>query len=171
MPYLWGLQLPPSTIQRYVQYNLYDLYIIFSFLPHKWAGCDIFAIAFQVLSRNFIAAMRKKRPGLLNDYLLHQDNAPSHKSAYTQAMMDKLNMKTVDHPPYSPDLAPNDFYLFPTLKAELRGRRMGSIEEIQNTVCSVFKSIPKDSFRRSFLTWVHRWEKCLRYKGEYFEKM
>ena len=40
-------------------------------------------------------------------------------------------MTVVPHPPYSPDLAPSDFFLFPKLKMKLKGRRIQTLEEIQ----------------------------------------
>ena len=84
--------------------------------------------------------------------------------------MDELGLTQLDHLPYSPDLAPNDFYLFPTLKRQLRGIRMDSLDELRKRVLSVFRSIQKDDYKKLFNTWVERWQKYVKYKGEYFEK-
>jgi hypothetical protein len=40
-------------------------------------------------------------------------------------------MAVIPHPPYSPDLAPCDFFFFPKMKLKLKGRRFDTIEEIQ----------------------------------------
>jgi hypothetical protein len=40
-------------------------------------------------------------------------------------------MAIIPHPPYSPDLATCDFFLFPKMKLKLKGRRFDTIEEIQ----------------------------------------
>ena len=53
----------------------------------------------------------------------------------------KLGIKTVLHPPYSPDLAPCDFWLFPKLKENLRGCRYETIEEMKETVTTVIDTL------------------------------
>jgi histone-lysine N-methyltransferase SETMAR len=68
----------------------------------------------QVLRRDLARAVQKKRPGTsLSDYLLHQDNAPAHVSQMTRLEMVLMDLEMVAHPPYSPDLAPMDFSIFP----------------------------------------------------------
>ncbi|GFX94317.1 mariner Mos1 transposase [Trichonephila clavipes] len=61
--------------------------------------------------------------------LLHQDNALSHTSAVVMVEIQELQFELLDHPPYSPDLAPSDFFLFPHLKIALGGQRFSSNEE------------------------------------------
>ncbi|EFN86181.1 hypothetical protein EAI_11269, partial [Harpegnathos saltator] len=48
--------------------------------------------------------------------ILHQDNASSHTSAQTRDFLRTEKVELMGHPPYSPDLAPNDFFLFPQIK-------------------------------------------------------
>ena len=48
--------------------------------------------------------------------LFHQDNAPAHKSVVAMAAVRDCGFELVDHPPYSPDLAPSDYFLFPNMK-------------------------------------------------------
>jgi len=56
--------------------------------------------------------------------LLLHDNAPAHRAlAY-------LGFQCLDHPPYSPDLAPSDYHLFPGLKKQLKGRHFSSGAEV-----------------------------------------
>ena len=66
-----------------------------------------------------------KRPELLKSgqWHFHQDNAPVHNSILVTDYLTKMGIKTVRHPPYSPDLAPCDFWLFAKLKEKLRGCR------------------------------------------------
>jgi len=53
----------------------------------------------------------EKRPHLQKKkILLHQDNAPSHTSAVAMAKIHELRFELLDHPSYSPDLAPSDFF-------------------------------------------------------------
>jgi transposase len=56
-------------------------------------------------------SFRKVGPG----YLLH-DNAPAHSSGFVSEFLTKQGIPMLSHPPYSPDLAPADFFLFPKLK-------------------------------------------------------
>ena len=104
--------------------------------------------------------MRRKRPQGLARFLLHHDNTPCHKSASTQAHIDELGFTQLDHPAYIPDSASNDLYIFPTLKRQLRGIRMDSLDELRKRVSALFRSIPKDDYKKSFITWVERWQKC-----------
>jgi len=76
--------------------------------------------------------VRKKRPHQWrNTWLLHHDNAPAHAALLTRRVLTDNNMAVVPHPPYSPDLAPSDFFLFTKLKMKLKGRRFQTLEEIQ----------------------------------------
>jgi hypothetical protein len=54
---------------------------------------------------------------------LHHDNTPSHTSVFTQQFLVKYKTDVIPHLPYSPDLAPCDFFLFPKTKLKLKGRR------------------------------------------------
>jgi histone-lysine N-methyltransferase SETMAR len=64
------------------------------------------------------AVRRKRRGKLAKGVLLHHDNARA-----TQERIQELQWELPEHPPYSPDLAPNDFRLFPQLKNHLDGKR------------------------------------------------
>ena len=61
----------------------------------------------------------KKRPskGWSGVHLLH-DNASSHKCEVVKSFLASEKVKVLNHPPYSPDLSPCDFFLFPRLKKE-----------------------------------------------------
>ena len=63
----------------------------------------------------------RKRPALFKSgqWHFHQDNVPVHNSILVTHYLTKMGIKTVPHPPYSPDLAPCDFWLFPMLKKNL----------------------------------------------------
>jgi len=55
--------------------------------------------------------------------LFHQENAPAHRSAQALAAIQNAVFELLHHPPYSPDLAPSDFYLFPKLKEFKKGQK------------------------------------------------
>jgi len=58
------------------------------------------------------------------------DNSPAHRALATQKKLAYLDFQCLDHPPYSPDLAPSDYRLFPGLKKRLKGRRFSSDAEV-----------------------------------------
>ena len=79
-----------------------------------------------------------------------------------------MGIKTVPHPPYSPDLAPCDFWLFPKFKKNLRGSRFETIEEMKEAVTRVMDTFTLEDFQRAFQKLVE-WYKCIAARGEYFE--
>jgi hypothetical protein len=72
-------------------------------------------------------------------------------------------------PPYSPDLAPAAFFLFPKLKSTLKGRHFESIEAIKTNSLAHLRSIPKTAFHECFRTLKKHWQQCIQSRGEYFE--
>jgi len=121
--------------------------------------------------RHLREAIRQKRPELWadNSWFLHHDNAPSHTALVLRDFFIKNSTHIVPQPPYSPDLAPSDFWLFPKLKLPLRGHRFDSIEEIQTASKKVLMAIPEIDFNRCFEDWKKRWHKCIVSGGDYFE--
>jgi hypothetical protein len=70
---------------------------------------------------------------------LHRDNAPAHSTALVQAFLAKHHITQVCQPPYSPDLALCNFWLFPKLKLPLKGR--GFVNAMVTQYTSSFNSI------------------------------
>lgn len=124
----------------------------------------------EVLDR-FYTRMRRVRPEYREQgcwRFLH-DNAPAHKCRIVQEFLAKKGVVVLDHPPYSPDLAPADFWLFPKLKLAMKGHRYSSIRDIQTSVTEVLEGIPKNTFPGCFESFYKRFESCIRSRGEYFE--
>ena len=76
----------------------------------------------------------------------------------------------MNHPPYSPDLAPNDFFLFPYVKTKMRGQRFSTPEEAVDAFRMHVLQIPKLEWQKCFVNWFKRMQKCLDLNREYFEK-
>ena len=74
------------------------------------------------------------------------DNAPVHNFILLTDYLTKMGIKTVPHPPYSPDLAPCDFCLFP----KLRGCRYETIEEMKEAVTKVIDTLTQEDFHGAF---------------------
>jgi histone-lysine N-methyltransferase SETMAR len=74
--------------------------------------------------------VRRRRPELWPDaWILHHDNALAHDALAVREFLAKKSIMKLDHPPYSPDLAPCDFWLFPKLKTALKGHRFSDIAD------------------------------------------
>jgi len=78
-------------------------------------------------------AVRRHRPEKWHsgNWILHHDNAPAHRAVTTNEFLAKHNIPSLPHPPYSPDLAPCDFFLFPQLKKTMKGCQFDDNEEVQ----------------------------------------
>ena len=74
-------------------------------------------------------------------FLLH-DNAPVHRSVAVQEFLARKLVCVPHHPPYSPDLYPCDYFLFPELKLPLKGRLCEDAQDIQPAVSSSLRAIP-----------------------------
>ncbi|UYV77151.1 hypothetical protein LAZ67_14003451 [Cordylochernes scorpioides] len=93
--------------------------------------------------RNLREAIRHKRPDLWKNknWLLHHDNASALTSLLVRDFLAKNNTLMMPQPPYSPDLAPCDFFLFPKLKRPMKGRRYATLDEIKTASKEELKKI------------------------------
>ncbi len=76
-----------------------------------------------------------------------------------------MGIKTVPHPPYSLDLAPCDFWLFP----KLWGCRYETIEEMKEAVTKAIDTLTQEDFTGAFQKLLERYNKCIAAGGDYFE--
>jgi len=115
-------------------------------------------------------AVRRKRPELWENqtWMLHHDNAPAHALLLIHSYLAKHQTSVVPHPPYSPDLAPADFFLFPKLKTTLKGCHFQTTEETQENAIRELRAITESTFQEAFQQWKKReWRVASR--GDYFE--
>ncbi|KAI6654496.1 hypothetical protein LOD99_892 [Oopsacas minuta] len=92
--------------------------------------------------------------------LLHHDNASLHTANRTRGVLENSGFKTLLHPPYSPDLAPCHFWLFPRLKDQLRGGSSTN-EELRGALFQAIRDIPKEEWKKCFDNWFTRMKKVL----------
>ena len=111
---------------------------------------------------------RRPRTGVRGIKLLH-NNAPAHKSATVQEYVKESGLHILDHPPYSPNLSPCDFWLFPRLKEMLAGHRFESRCGVGSAVNQCLQNIPKEDYRTAFRKWVDQCKMCEEADGAYFE--
>ena len=75
----------------------------------------------------------------------------------------------VPHPPYSPDIAQCDFWLFRKLKDNLSGREFEDRLSLGWAIFRYLEDISKDGNRKTFENWIKRLNSVVEYKGDYFE--
>ena len=80
-----------------------------------------------------------------------------------------MGIKTVPQLPYSPDLSPCDFWLFPKLKEKLRGCRYETIEEIKEAMTKVIDILTQEDFHGAFQKLLEQYNNCIAARGDYFE--
>jgi hypothetical protein len=102
-------------------------------------------------------------------FLLH-DSAPAYTAGVVARFLARKQLTVLHHPSYSPDLAPADFFLFSKLESQLKGKRFQDISKIQANVTEQIRSIPKDSFKKSFQSLYERCKSCVDRQGDYVER-
>lgn len=148
-----GRQVDGVSILGYEWYT-------FHWLPRKKKSIDS-DYYIELLDR-LKAEITKKRPHIKKKkVILHQDNAPCHKSIKTMAKINELGFKLLPHPPYSPDLAPSDYWLFADLKKMLQGKRYASNEEVIAATEAYFESKDKSFYKHGIEKWQKRWNDCI----------
>ena len=87
--------------------------------------------------------VRRKRPEHFasNSWILHHDNAPAHTALSVREFLATKQITGLEHPAYSPDLAPSDFFLFPKIKEILKGRHFNDIDDIRSNTTAALKAI------------------------------
>ena len=117
--------------------------------------------------REFRKRFCQKRPALFKfgQWHFHQDNTPVHNSILVTDYLTKMGINAVPQPPYSPDLAPCDFWLFP----KLRGCHYETIEEMKVAEKKVIDMLTEEDFHGSFQKLLEQYNKGITARGDNFE--
>ena len=109
----------------------------------------------------------RKRPALFKSgqWHFHQDNAPVHNSIFVTDYLTKMSIKTVPHPPYSPDLAPFDFCLSP----KLRGCCYETTE-MKEAVTKVIDMLTQEDFHGAFQKLLERFNKYIAHRRRLLQR-
>ena len=92
--------------------------------------------------------------------ILHHDNAPAHNALSVKRCLAKNKIPVMEHPPYSPDLAPCEFFLFPKIKSALKGTRFESVDAVKVKATQLLNSITQDDLQHCFQQWKILMERC-----------
>ena len=101
--------------------------------------------------------------------LFLHDYVPAHRALATPKKLAYLGFPCLDHPPYSPDLAPTDYHLFPGLKKQLKGHPFSSDAEVIDAAETWLDGQPSEFFLSGSQKLLHCAKKCIELRGEYVE--
>ncbi len=163
---------PPQKVRREMSVGKTMLISFFDskgvvhceYLRNRTVNSQLFV---QILG-HLQTAMRTKRPRMR--LYLHMDNASSHTARPTKLALLFRGIRTLPHPPYSPDLAPNDFWFYDRLKRALKGRRFRDLDQLEAAADIEMGNIPSQEFKHCIMqSWPKHWERCVLCDGAYFE--
>ena len=130
---LWGMMRGVGGVKKSIHQRWLD----------KGLGLGLLCWGFKGVQQWF----RRKRPALFESSQWHflQDHTPVHNYILDSDYLTKMGIKTAPHPPFSPDLAPCDFWLFPKLK----GCRYETIEGMKEAVMKVIDTLTQEDIHGS----------------------
>lgn len=136
-------------------------------------GQTINAVFYLGVMKRLLARIRRVRPQYREkgSWRLLHDNALSHRSNLITGFLIKNGILTINHSPYSPDLAPCDFYLFSKLHLPMKGKRYVDVEAIQKASTDILKSMDKNDLKNSFDMLIDRAKRCIDAEGDYLNKI
>ena len=126
---------------------------------------------YKQILRRLVRSVRDKSRNLweAHAWALHHDNARAHTALSIHHFLEERDVATSEHPRYSPDLVPCDFFLFPKIKSVLKGTHFSDIDSIKMAATTELKKIPENAFQECFESWKRRIHKCFQVEGNYFE--
>ena len=121
----------------------------------------------ETILKNLTDNIIKKRPlKKCSGIKIHVDNARPHQA---NEEIKKYGLVRLVHPPYSPDLAPSDFFLFGYLKKMLEGSSFKDDDDVIEKVREILESMDHTLLKNSYYEWIKRLKKCISLEGEFFE--
>ena len=142
--------------------------LLVDFLPQ---GSTINAGVYCDTLKNCVARSRISDVACLAWVLWWFMTTPAHTlPTATQNLITTFGWEQFDHPPYSPDLAPSDFYLFLHLKSFLAGRRFHDNNEVKEAVTTCFASQAASFYDEGIQKLLQRYDKCFNNGANYVEK-
>lgn len=138
----------------------------FEMLPHgETITADLYCEQLTRLS----SEIRNKCPILANrkGVILHHDNARPHVAIKTLRKVHELGWEVLNHPPYSPDIAPSDYYLFRSLQNYLDQKSFLNLSDVKSALVTFFESKSEDFFARGIDRLPERWRQVVENNGNY----
>jgi len=112
----------------------------------------------QVYSKEVLTDLQEqvRRPEMWKNgsWVLHQDNVPAHNALSVKTFLTKHKITMLEHPPYSPDLAPCDFFLFSKIKSALKGTGFEAIDAVKAKATELMNKLSEDNLQHCFQQWI-----------------
>jgi len=128
------------------------------FVPPRQTVNQTFYLQVLECLRNRVVRVHHE---IANTWFLRHNNVPCHTSFAVREFLAQHNITTLPHPPYSLDLAPCNFFLFPKLKTHLEGHHFGTVENIQAAAMRALNNISSEEFLHCYEEWQQRWNHCI----------
>ena len=135
------------------------------------AGQTINAAFYQAVLNRMLQRVLWVRPELhrTGKWTLLHDDAPAHSVIRVRQFLPQKMIAVFNHPPYSRDMAPADFFLFPRLKTAIKGACFANVNAIKYRMRAVLRSIKHEAFADCFRKLYERCQTCVVADGDYFE--
>ncbi|XP_015438009.1 PREDICTED: histone-lysine N-methyltransferase SETMAR-like [Dufourea novaeangliae] len=142
--------------------------LLVDFMP---SGTTINADRYCETLKKLRRAIQNRRRGMLSKGVsILYDNARPHVACTTVALLQQFGWEMITHPPYSPDLAPSDYHLFPKLKEHLTGTRFSNDDEVKDEVQRFLNGMAASWYDMGIQKLLQRLQKCIDRNGDYVEK-
>jgi histone-lysine N-methyltransferase SETMAR len=100
--------------------------------------------------------------------VIHADDAKTHTGEKCRTFCEENELRLAPHPPYSPDLAPSDLFLFDYVKERLKGMEFQSDEELFHAIGEVVTGIESETASAMFKHWMEKLESMSKNNGDYY---
>ena len=117
-------------------------------------------------------ALREERPQYEQEHekvILQHDSARFHVAKLVKTYLEILKWEVLPHPPYSPDIAPSDYYFFRSTAHGLADQQFRSYEDIEKLLDSWIASKNEHFYCNGIRALPERWAKVVANDGQYFE--
>ncbi|UYV66819.1 hypothetical protein LAZ67_4002984 [Cordylochernes scorpioides] len=118
----------------------------------------VFVVSLSRLKFSDQNPMDYLRPDRQGQIILLHDNARPHVAQVVKAALQEFEWEVLQHPPYSPDLAPTDYHLFRSMSNHMRGTTFDEEEDLKTWLNNFFDTRPDDFWRNGINKLVERWE-------------
>lgn len=95
------------------------------------------------------------------------DNARPHAAKITKSKIAQLKFIQMPQPPFSPDVSPNNFFLYGMLKGLFKGRSHETFDDLLNSIDEILSEIPKETWEAVYDEWIYRLNQVITSGGEY----
>ena len=159
-------KFPKKKFLIFVSFTMRGLLSVYVVPNNNKINSEIFS---NDILDDMIEELYKTRPSkFIRDFILHFDNASTHTSKKTKEKIKTMKLRILEHPSYSPDLAPCDFFLFGYLKETLRGIEINDEKECYEIVVEKLNQISKEVYKKVFLEWIKRLKWVISNNGDYY---